>query len=94
MDNVEVNTKSELISQTNHLSAPNSRSSSRSSNHTISVKLSQPESSNRNNENKLKNQPALYQDPFYPYLGNKKLLEEQKEYFKDKGQISDKYLLP
>jgi len=29
-----------------------------------------------------------------PTLGNKQLLEEQKQYFKDNGKISDKYLLP
>lgn len=68
--------------------------SNKSSNHTTNLQPSQTVSSNKYNENKQNNQTILYQDPFYPFLGNKKLLEDQKEYFKDKGQISDKYLLP
>jgi len=43
------------------------------------------ESSKEFNENNSNNLPTLV---------NKQLLEEQKNYFKDNGRISDKYLLP
>lgn len=87
-------TKNDLSNQTNQTNRSSSRSSNfttnapsnRSSNHTTNLQPSQAVSSNKYNQNK--------QDPFFPFLGNKKLLEDQKEYFKDKGQISDKYLLP